>query len=33
MTWRIALTPDLSALSPVTHLGQLTHLNWLSQDN
>lgn len=29
MTWRIALTADFSLLSPVTHLGQLTHLGWL----
>ena len=32
MTWRIALTADFSALLPVIHLGQLTRLNWLSQD-
>jgi DNA/RNA non-specific endonuclease len=31
MTWRIALTSDFSALSPVTHANQLTHLNWLAQ--
>ena len=33
MTWRIALTGDFSALLPVTHLGQLTRLDWLSQDD
>jgi hypothetical protein len=32
-TWRIALTADFSALMPVTHLGQLTRLDWLSQDD
>ena len=30
MTWRIALTADFSALSPVTDLGQLTRLGWLT---
>lgn len=29
-TWRIALTADFSALSPVLHLGQLTRLSWLT---
>ncbi len=29
MIWRIALTADFSMLSPVTHLGQLTHFGWL----
>jgi hypothetical protein len=33
MTWRVALTAGFSALSPVIHLGQLTHLDWLSQDD
>jgi DNA/RNA non-specific endonuclease len=33
MTWRIALTADFSALLPVIHLGQLTSLDWLSQDD
>ena len=32
MTWRIALTADFSALSPVTHLGQLTRLGWLAPE-
>ena len=30
MTWRIALTAHFSALSPVTGLGQLTRLSWLT---
>jgi hypothetical protein len=29
MTWRIALTADFSALSPVIPIGQLTDLDWL----
>jgi hypothetical protein len=29
MTWRIALTADFSALSPVVHIAQLTDLGWL----
>ena len=33
MTWRIALTADFSVLMPVIHLGQLTRLDWLSQDD
>lgn len=33
LTWRVAMTADFSALRPVIHLGQLTHLNWLSQDD
>jgi hypothetical protein len=33
MAWRIALTADFSALLPVIHLGQLTRLDWLSQDD
>ena len=33
MTWRIALTAEFSTLSPVIHIGQLTDLGWLSQDN
>jgi hypothetical protein len=33
LTWRVALTADFSALLPVIHIRQLTHLNWLSQDD
>ncbi len=33
MTWRIALTADFSALSPVIHIGQLADLGWLPQDS
>ena len=33
MTWRVALTADFSALLPVINIGQLTHLNWLTQDD
>jgi hypothetical protein len=33
LTWRTALTADFSALWPVIHLGQLTRLDWLSQDD
>ena len=33
LIWRIAMTSDFSALLPVIHIGQLTHLNWLSQDD
>ena len=33
MTWRAALTADFLALRPVIRIGQLTQLNWLSQDD
>ena len=33
LTWRVAMTADFSALRPVIHIGQLTHLNWLSHDD
>jgi len=32
MTWRVALTADFLALSPVIHLGQLTRLSWLTPE-
>ena len=31
-TWRVALTADFLALSPVIHLGQLTRLSWLTPE-
>jgi hypothetical protein len=33
LNWRVALTADFLALLPVIDIGQLTNLNWLSQDN
>ena len=33
MTLRIALTADYTEHMPVTHLGQLDRLDWLSRDD
>jgi hypothetical protein len=30
MTWRMALTADFSALSPVIRVEQLAHLDWIA---